>query len=265
MAAEGGYTVFGIAVPNIAYGSQLLPVLLIVWVQSYIEKFLNKYIPKAINVLVVPFGTIVLLLPLGLCVLGPLGYHIGSLLCRGVLALYETAGPVETMAVCALVPFMTAFGIGKPIFFACLSILMSEGVEFAYMPIAMVLNNWMIMGCCFGYIIKTKSGEKKQYGITSLAANFLGGVSEPTLFGIILPNRRTFFPLIVGGAASGLYLGLMKVGYYAFGPSNFLGVIGFVNPNGGTNFVHGCIASGIAFVVTFIMMLVTYKEEDVGR
>lgn len=264
MAAEGGYTIYGIPVPDITYSSQLIPVLLIVWVQSYVEKFLNKHVPKVVNVLIVPFGTMAVMFPLGFCVLGPLGFYIGSALSQFIMWLYQTAGPVETMIVCAFIPFITVFGIGKPIFFSCLTVLLSTGVEYSYMGIAMVLNNWLAMGVAAAYILKTKSVERKQYGITSLASDFLGGVSEPTLFGIILPNRKTYLPIIMGGAVSGLYLGIMKVGYYQFGASNFLGVMGFIGGSGNSNFINGCIASALAFGVTFVMMLITFKEPDVN-
>ena len=262
IAGETGYTVYGITAPNVTYSGQIIPILLVVWVQSYVEKFLNKFVPNALKVLLVPFGTVAIMLPLEMCFLGPLGFNIGALLCGAVLGLYQVAGPVETTIVCAVVPFLTAFGVSRPIFFACLTTLMTTGVEFAYMPIAMVINNFIVMGCCTGYLIKTKSKEQKQYAITSLVANALGGVSEPTLFGIILPNPKTFLPIIIGGAVSGLYLGIMKVGYYSFGPSNVLSVIGFVSAENSANFINGCIAAALAFVVTLVAMLVLYKDKD---
>lgn len=262
LAGETGYTVYGIAAPNVKYSGQIVPILLVVWIQGYIEKLLNKIVPNALKVLLVPFGTVAIMLPLELCFLGPLGFNIGSLLCGAVLGLYQVAGPVETMIVCAMVPFITAFGVGRPIFFACLTTLMTTGVEYAYMPIAMVMTNFLTMGCCVGYMIKTKSKEQKQYALTSLIANALGGVSEPTLFGIILPNPKTFLPVVIGGAVSGLYLGIMKVGYFSFGPSNVLSVVGFVSAENGANFINGCIAAALAFVVTLIAMLVLYKDKN---
>jgi PTS system beta-glucosides-specific IIC component len=63
----------------------------------------------------------------------------------------------------------------------------------------------------------------------------------------------------IAGGLAGLYVGITKVGYYAFGPSSFLNVIGFL---GGpqSNFINGCIASGIGFVTAFALMLVMFKE-----
>lgn len=262
LAGEAGFTIYGISAPNVTYDSQIIPILLVVWIQSYVEKLLNKIIPDSLKVIGVGFMTVVIMLPLEFLVLGPVGYYIGSALVAVVLGLYQIAGPVETMVVCAVIPFLTAFGVGRPIFFACLSVLLSNGSEFAYMPIAMVLNNFLAMGIALGYFIKEQSADKKQLGITCFISTLVGGVSEPALFGIILPNKKTYLPIVISGALSGLYLGIMHVGYYQFGPSNILSVLGFISPEGGMNFIHGCIAAGIAFVASLVTMLVLYKKEE---
>lgn len=262
LSSETGFTIYGLSAPNVTYSGQLIPILLVVWVQKYLEKLLNRIIPNSLKVLAVAFLTIAIMMPLQFCLLGPLGYNIGSLLVNVVLGLYQVAGPLETTLVCAFIPFLTALGIGRPIFFACLSVLMSTGVEHAYMPIAMVLNNFVVMGIAAGYTLKAPSPDRKKLGLTCLAASVLGGVSEPTLFGILLANKKAYLPTIVGGAASGLYLGLMQVGYYQFGPSNLLSVLGFMGGESSANFLHGCIAAAIGFAVTFLMMLLFFREEE---
>lgn len=261
LASEAGYTIYGILAPNAAYSGQIIPILLVVWIQGYVEKLLNKCVPGSLKVLLVAFGTIVIMMPLEFLVLGPVGTWIGGMLVGVVLGLYQIAGPIETMLVCAFVPFMTAFGFGRPVFFACLGVLLSTGSEYAYMPIAMVLNNFLVMGIAAGYALKAPSADKKKLGLTCLAACALGGVSEPTLFGVILPDKKTYLPIIVGGAVSGLLCGLLRVGYFQFGPSNVLSVLGFMSTENAGNFLNGCIAAVAAFVVPFAAMLLTYKAE----
>lgn len=265
LSAEGGFTVYGITAPNVTYSGQIIPALLIVWVQSYVEKLLNKIIPDTLKIIGVGFITVLVMFPLSMLALGPIGYYIGSGLTSVVLGLYNVAGPVETAIVCALIPFLTAFGIGRPIFFACMSILLSSGVEYAYMPIAMVLNNFLVMGISLGYMIKSKQSGSKQLGLTCFVSTLLGGVSEPALFGIVLPNPKTFLPIIISGAVSGLYLGIMHVGYYQFGSSNILGVIGFVGGSSSGNFINGCIASALAFIIALAAMLLLYKDKETSK
>ena len=262
MMGEGiEYSVYGIPAAAVTYSSSVIPIMLIVFAQSYVEKYVNKFIPNALKVVLVPLVTILIMLPIALCALGPLGNFIGVGLSDAIIWLRDVAGPVETMLVAALSPFLTAFGIGRPIFFVSLTTLLTTGSEYAYLPIAMVISNWIFMGIAAGYTIKSKAADNRQLGLTCLAAIFLGGVSEPTLFGIFLPNKKLYLPAIVGGAAGGLYLGLMNVGLFQFGATNFLNVMNFVGGSSG-NFIHGCIAAGIAFVVTFALIFVLYKEEE---
>lgn len=261
MSAGTSYSVYGIPAAAATYSGTVIPIMLIVWIQSYVEKWVNRISPDNLKVVLVPFLTILIMLPLALCAFGPLGGYIGTALASAIMWLRQTAGPLETMLVAAFVPFMTAFGIGRPLFFVCLTTLLSTGSEYAYMPIAMVLNNWLSMAVAVGYAIKSKQPKDKQLGMTCFAANFLGGVSEPTLFGILLPNKKTYLPVIIGGAVSGLYLGIMNVGLFQFGTSNFLNVMGFVGGDSSANLINGLIATALAFGVTLAMMMIFYKDE----
>ena len=262
LAREGGYSVYGIPVPNVDYSSQLIPALLIVWVQSYVERGLKRIVPEALDILLVPFGTIAIMFPIALCVLGPLGYYIGSLFGQFLVWLYEVAGPIETLIVSALMPYLTALGIGRPIFFIALTTLTTSGVEYSYMPFALAVSNFVVAGVCLGYVIRTRAPKQRQYGLASFVSLVLGGVSEPTLFGIMLPNPKTIVPTLIGGAVAGLLCGILNVGAYVFGPSNVLSVMTFIGGDGMTNFIYGVIACAIAFAVSFIAMLVLYRSED---
>lgn len=255
------YTVYGIPATLVDYSQSIIPIMLIVWVQSYIEKLLNKYIPEVIKVIVVPCGTIAIMLPLALCILGPAGTFLGIGLGKLLYGLYSVAGPVAIMLFGAIVVLGTALGFLRPIFFIAMTALFANGVEFLIMPMSMVFLNWIVMGTTLGYVIKSVSAKDKQFGITCFASNFLGGVSEPSIFGIILNNRKLLIPCTIAGIAVGLYSGIMKVGYYAFGPTNFLGVIGFL---GGEqwNFIHGCIAAGIGFIGSLLVTLLVFPGKD---
>ena len=255
------YTVYGIPAAAVTYSASVIPIMLIIWVQSYVAQFINKYTPNTVKLVLVPLLTVLVMLPISLCVLGPLGNYIGVVIANGIMWLRDVAGPLETMLVAAFIPFMTALGIGRPIFFICLTSLLTTGSEFAYLAIAMVINNWIVMGVSAGYFFKSKKKEDKQLGASCFITTFLAGVSEPAVFGILLPNKKLYIPTILGGAIAGLYLGIMNVGYYQFGPSNFIGAIGFINGNT-NNFLHGCIASAIAIICTFVLVLVMYKEEE---
>lgn len=255
------YTVYGIPVTLVSYGQSIIPIMLIVWIQSYVEKLLNKYTPEVIKVIVIPCGTIAIMLPLALGLLGPAGTIIGTGLGKIIFGLYNVAGPVATLLYGAIVVIGVALGFTRPIFFIAMTALFTNGVEYAIMPASMVYLNWVVMGITLGYVVKSKTAKNRQFGITCFASNFLGGVSEPSIFGIIFNHRKLLIPSVIAGAAAGLYSGIMKVGYYAFGPSNFIGVIGFLGGEQ-SNFIHGCIASGIGFISAFLVTMFVFTEKE---
>lgn len=262
LSSEAGYTVFGITAPAVTYSSQIIPIILVIWIQSYVEKLLNKIVPNSLKMVLVGFMTLVIMMPLAFCVLGPLGFRFGALLAQGVSWLYMTAGPIETALIGAFGAFILAFGVGRPIFFSCLGVLLATGVEFTYMPMAMGTYNFMVMGIALGYALKVKGGDEKRLGWTCFVSCALGGVSEPILFGIILPNPKTFPAVFIGGAVSGFLAGLLKVGYYQFGPTNALAVMGYIGGEGSANLINGCIACAAGFLVALGIMLLTFKTSD---
>lgn len=187
---EAAFTVLGIPMTLIAYNTSVIPIILIAWVQSYVEKLLNKITPDAVKVIVVPSLTVLVMLPVGLCALGPLGNFIGFGLGQLIVRLYDVAGPVAT----------------------------------------------------------TIAG----------ATIIISGVSEPSLFGIFLQHRRLLIATAIGGGLAGFYLGIMRVGYYVFGPSNFLNIMGFIGGET-ANLINGSIAAGIGLVSTLIATLLLEK------
>ena len=78
VAAGDPFTVYGIPATLTSYASNFIPMILIVWVMSYVERFLSNHMPSALKVLLVPTCTLLIMLPLALCFLGPLGVIIGN-------------------------------------------------------------------------------------------------------------------------------------------------------------------------------------------
>lgn len=260
IVSEGSaFTVFGIPMQLVDYSGSLIPIIMVAWVQAYVEKLLNRIVPEVIQVILIPCGTMLIMILLAMCLLGPAGNSVGIALGSFISWLYIVAGPLETALMGALCVFSIVFGFTKPIFFICVTTLMTTGVEYTFMPIAMSIGNWVMLGALVGYIVTCKKAKERQFGITCFISLFLGGVSEPAVFGIFLNERKALIATAIAGAVSGFYLGIMNVGYYVFGPSSFLNVLGFVGGSS-SNFMHGCIAAGIAFILAFVLMVLFKKK-----
>lgn len=112
VAAGEPFKVFGLfPMTLINYSSTFLPILLIVAVQAYAEKLLNKIIPNVLKTVFVPTLTVAIMTVLGLCVLGPIGQWLGDGLAAIVMLLSTHASWLEGALVAALYVFMVAFGL----------------------------------------------------------------------------------------------------------------------------------------------------------
>lgn len=260
-AVASSYTIYGIRVPQVSYVSSILPIILTVIVQKYVEKFAKKIVPESLQMSLVPFLIVLIMLPLEFCALGPIGTAVSNLLAIGVANLYALAGPVETTVVSAIQPYLCAFGFARPLFFVGTDLLLKNGVEYTYLPFAMGTSNFVAMGIALGYFVKTRKKKEKQLGLSAFVSACIGGVSEPMLFGILLSHKKSILPTIIAGATGGLLCGLLKVGYYNMGPSSLFGLISYVSADK-TNLINACIATGASFIISFVLMLILYKDEE---
>ena len=100
--------------------------------------------------------------------------------------------------------------------------------------------------------------DKKEKGLALgyYASCLIGGITEPTLYGIGIKYKRPFIGMLAGGFVGGIYGGITHIGCYAFASPGVLGIMAFAN-GGLANTVNAAIACAIAMfvsaAVTFIL------------
>lgn len=260
VAAGEAFTVFGIPMTLIDYSTSFLPILLIVAVQVYVEKLLNKAVPDILKAMLVPTLTVLVMTPLGLCVLGPIGQWLGTGLAAVIMGLSEHAGFLEGALVAGLYPFLVAFGMGGPVFLSTFAIYMQTGTDYLYFPF-MAVYGMCIEGVAIAYILKTRSADERQVGIVALTSQALGAVSEPTIYGILFKNKACLLIEVIASAIGGFYIGLTHTAMINLTVS--VPIVGpFLMFSGSTtaNMVNGCIGVAAAFILGFVGTMVFYKD-----
>lgn len=241
------------------YANSILPTLFTVWVFKYVFDFFQKYMFKSIKVIGTPFCTLVVMVPLMLCVLAPIGNTIGMGLSAFISWLYAVAGPLAVALIAAFWPFMVATGMHIAVIqiaFINISTLGFDPVVLAGSNIA----NYALMGMALAFFLRTK-GQQRELAAGNAITLIVGGISEPTLFTELLVNKKSMICQIVGGFAGGLVGGLMGVAVYTLGASNFLTVLQYAG-GPGSNFINAAIACAIAFVVSLAVGLVIGFADD---
>ncbi len=255
------FTIFGINVIMVNYSQSVVPVLLCVAFMALVYKFFAKVIPDMLSNLFVPTLTIFVSAPIGLLALAPLGNILSNLITGGLTAFSNATGFVGVGVIGAIWEFLVMTGMHL----AVLVVFDLQLVNLGYQTGAIVGAHaavWATWGVALGAFLRTKKKDEKSTYLGFFISGFLGGITEPALYGICLTHFRTIFGLMAGGFAGGAYLGLMHVCRYSPGSASILNLLRFL---GGTttNFVNAIIASLIALVVSTV---VTYffgftKEE----
>ncbi|MCR5755090.1 MAG: glucose PTS transporter subunit IIA [Acetatifactor sp.] len=245
------YGLFPMSLNN--YSQAVLPPLLMVWVLEYVYAFIEKHMPNSLKVIGVPFVTLIVMTPLELCVLAPVANWIGKLVTMFISAIYQYAGPVAVALIGALWMFMIATGMHIAVIQMALINLTTMG----YDPVVLsgsTVAQYTLMGIALAYFIRSK-GEEKQIAGANAVTLIAGGLSEPTLFGLLLQNKRAMLYQIIAGGIGGLLCGLLKAAFYTMAAANFLNALGFAGSTG-ENFVKGVISCAVGFGIALLLGLI---------
>lgn len=259
-ALADGMTLFGFAVKNITYSSQVFPAILCVIFLSLMERGFNKISPKAIRIFFVPMMSLAITIPVTLLVLGPLGYNIGTLFTAVILALYGKLGFVALGLLAAILPFMIATGMHKTLLPYAITTYGQLGYEALYMP-ASLAHNISESGACFAVALKSKDGDLKQTAL-SAGISALMGITEPALYGVTLQNKKAMMGVVLSGAISGMLMGLFVVKAFIIVGPGLASMSMFVDAANGSNFMYACIGFAVTLLGSFIITFVSWKDSD---
>lgn len=248
------FTVYGIPMYLTTYSSNFVSMILIVWIMSYVEKGLNKVIPDALRALLFPLLTLLIMLPIALCILGPIGAILGQGIADALVSLHALVGPFSIAIIGACWPLLIVTGMHQALIAIALSYIATMGFDNSIL-VGAIIANYPMIAIGLTYLIKSKGAEEKGNALTSFITLTIGGISEPTLFGIILRHKKAILYMLAGGFVGGFYAGLMNVAVYFVGSGNIAVALGFAGEN--TNSLpQGIIACIIAFGVTLVLAMV---------
>jgi PTS system beta-glucosides-specific IIC component len=250
----------GLPVPLVNYASTLVPIILSVFVQSLVEKWSEKHLPTALKYVVRPMLVLLIVAPISLIVLGPIGYYIGF----GLAALINTINTHASWLVPTILgsvyPLLIMVGIHGALAPIAASQLASMGHETVIGP-AMLPSNIAQAGASFAVALKSKKGEMRQAAI-SAGISALMGITEPALFGVTLKLKKPLIAVMIGGGVAGFFAGIMKLVRYSFGSPGIPTLPVFIGENP-MNFFKALATMAISFGVTFLITLfLKYETGD---
>lgn len=257
--AKESVTFLGLPMKLVTYASSVVPIILVVFVMSYVENFADKVSPKPIRFFLKPLITILIMIPLVFLVLGPLGSITGEGLAILVNKINTIAPWLIPAIIGATTPLLVMIGMHWAIIPIGFNELALKGFENFIGP-GMMVSNIAHGGAILAVALKTKNKDFKQLaGSSGFSALF--GITEPAMYGVTLKLKKTLIPIMVAGGLAGLYCGLMGVVRYSTGMPGLASIAIFISDIKPSNVFHALIACGIAFVVGFVGMFVVGFED----
>lgn len=245
------FSVYGIPAPTLTYGQTLIPVLLSVAAMAPIQKFFDKHLPDSIRTVFAPFLTFVVLMPIALCLLAPLGNYVGT----GIAAFFEWLsntpfGWLAVTLIAATWPMLVLTGMHVGLAAIALAQFAQVGSD-SVVLMAATVQAFTASGVGLAAWLRFRDPEKKSLALGYFITQFIGGVGEPLLYGVFLRYKRPWIGSIAGGAAAGLYGALTRTVLYA-PTTGIFATLGFAGGSS-MNFVNGIIGTVLGVVVAFVV------------
>lgn len=251
-----------IGVPYLDYNSSVIPIILSVWVMSYVYRFFEKKIPDIISVIFTPMLTLVIVIPVCMIMICPLGYYIGEYIAQGVQVLIDFSPIVAGFVIGAIRPFTVLTGTHH----AVRAIVSQQLATYGYTTIG-AMNYMSTMAQAAAplaiYFVLRKHNEKmKNLSLSAAVSGFLG-VTEPGLYGIIVKYKVAFIAVMIGGGIGGAISSVFGSAEYAMVMSSLI-TIPATFGDGFMGIVIGLPASIIITMAIIFVFRNKVIEEDQG-
>ncbi len=251
------FHIYGIPMTLVNYSSQFLPSILIVWVMSYVYRFFEKLSPKSLKIILVPTCTMLVMLPLALCVVGPIANLAGQGLAAFFTGLHSLAGPLAIGFIGASWYFLVATGMHQALIALATTMIGSMGSD-SIILVGSKSGSYALMGLALAYLIRCKK-EDKAVASTNAVTLLLGGISEPTIFSMLLRYKKAMLVQLIAGFIGGVICGCFQVSIYFFGATNILTGLAF-----GQDIALGMTGCSVSFLVALVLGILL-GFDDTGK
>lgn len=261
MFASKVYTdFFGIPLIGMDYTGTVIPVIFVVYFASKCEKFFNKFIPDLVKFFFVPMLTLLVAIPAGLLVIGPLA-TFGSTVIAEAVKTVRNFSPMLAGAIVGLTwQILVIFGLHWGFIPVYINNIMTNGFDNVMMPF--FACTFATSAVVLGVFFKTKNKQIKEMAIPNFISGIFG-VTEPAIYGILLPLKKPFIiSCIVGGIGGGFY-GAFNFRKFMMGGMGIFEFPAMIEPDGSMgNLVVAVVGVIISMVLGFAATMIFYKEKE---
>lgn len=263
IAAGESITFLGLALSETVYTSSVLPPLFLVWILSYVERFLNKRMNEVVRPLFVPFLCMVIMVPLTILLIGPLSTMGANGIANGYNFLAENVPALAGAIIGGLWQVLVIFGVHwgiTPMVLANFDLYGRDSFQ-AYQTIAVIAQ----VGAVLGVILKAKSQETRKVSV-SAGVTGIFGITEPAIYGVTLRFKKPFIFGCISGAIGAIVASFFNPYYFAYaGLPGPLTIVNGISPDYPTSIWGILIGAAIAVILPVILIQILGYGEDTAK
>lgn len=247
-----------------SYTESVIPIILAVIVLVFLERFLKKVIPEILQVILVPGIELIVMIPVVLVVVGPVGIYIGYAIQWLYNALYSFSPLLGGIVVGGLWGVCVIFGAHRALLPIGLNDVAMTGTN-TLMCFAGSAN-FAQAGAALGVALKTKNTDTKQVASAGALSAFLVGVTEPAIYGVNLRLKKPMICAVIAGACGGAVMGIGKAVNTGFANNGILTIMSYFGE--GTSlgqFIAYLIGIAVAFFGAAFLTYIVGFEDDVVK
>ncbi|MCJ1972113.1 beta-glucoside-specific PTS transporter subunit IIABC [Lactococcus carnosus] len=260
------YTTFA-GIPLIAnnYTSSVIPIIFIIWLASKIQKWAKKVIPELVATFFVPMVVLLVTMPIGFLVVGPIISLLTELLNSGFNSVYGFSPILFGLLVGGLWQILVIFGLH----WALIPMVMAQFGEQGWSNIlgGQFAASFAQIAVLMALMFKIYKKKDRQLIVPSIISG-IAGVTEPAIYGITLPRVKPFVISCIAAATAGAYAGMMNVTSYMMGGLGIFALPTMIsNGRDGTangavgSVIHAVVSALIGMVVAFVLTMIFCEKE----
>lgn len=251
---------FGIPIISVDYTGTVIPVILAVWFASKCEKLFNRFIPDLVKFFFVPMLTLAVTLPVSVLFLGPVATFGSTLISEFTLAI-RGFSPLLAGAVVGLTwQILVIFGMHWGFIPVYINNVMTLGYDNVMMPFfaCTFATSAVVMAIFF----KTKDRKLKEMAIPNFISGIFG-VTEPAIYGILLPLKKPFIISCIAGGIGGAFYGHFNFRKFILGGMGIFELPNMMNPDGSMgNILVAFAGIAISMAAGFLLTMIFYHEDE---
>jgi len=253
-------TFLGIPVVMATYTSSVIPIVVIVWVQSHAERLLKRILPGIIVNFASPALIMLVLFPLSLLTIGPATTYLSQGITAAVSWVYAVSPIAAGFIIGGLAQALVVFGLHWALIAVIINEFGTSGQSFTILPFFAGVTAQT--GAVLAVFFRTRNAKLKQVAGPAALSGLLAGISEPAVYGVNLPLRRPFFIGLASAAVGGAVIAASGVTSHAFAVPSLISMPAALGQGSFPVFVAGVVgAMVLAFVLTYLFGV---KEPDAG-